>query len=51
LSKINQGEKLKWSTPLPDWAFTISQFNIMFPDRLGLNVIKKYYFSVVEKLA
>ena len=37
--------------PLPDWALTISQLDIMFPDRLGLNMNKKYDFSVVEKLA
>jgi hypothetical protein len=30
---------------------TISQLDIMFPDRLGLNMNKKYDFSVVEKLA
>ena len=46
-----QAASKKWSMPLPDWALTISQLDIMFPDRLGLNMNKKYNFSVVEKLA
>ena len=46
-----QAASKKWSMPLPDWALTISQLDIMFPDRLGLNMNKKYDFSVVEKLA
>ena len=46
-----QAASKKWSKPLPDWALTISQLDIMFPDRLGLNMSKKYDFSVVEKLA
>lgn len=46
-----QAASKKWSMPLPDWALTISQLDIMFPDRLGLNMSKKYDFSVVEKLA
>jgi hypothetical protein len=37
--------------PLPDWALTISQLDVMFPDRLGLNMNKLCDFSVVEKLA
>ena len=45
-----QSASKKWSMPLPDWALTISQLDIMFPDRLGLNMNKKYDFSVVEKL-
>ena len=46
-----QAASKKWFMPLPDWALTISQLDIMFPDRLGLNMSKKYDFSVVEKLA
>ena len=46
-----QASSKKWSMPLPDWALTISQLDILFPDRLGLNMSKKYDFSVVEKLA
>lgn len=46
-----QSASKKWTMPLPDWALTISQLDIMFPDRLGLNMSKKYDFSIVEKLA
>ena len=46
-----QAASKKWNMPLPDWALTISQLDIMFPDSLGLNISKKYNFSVVEKLA
>lgn len=46
-----QAASTKWIMPLPDWALIISQLYIMFPDRLGLNMNKKYYFSIVEKLA
>lgn len=45
-----QAASKKWSMPLPEWALTISQLDIMFPNRLGLNMSKKYDFSVVGKL-
>lgn len=32
----------KWSMPIKDWPLTISQFEIMFPERLQLNLGKKY---------
>ena len=31
----------KWTMPLPDWQLTLSQFDIMFTDRLKLDIIKK----------
>lgn len=46
-----QAASKKWNMPLPDWAMTISQLDIMFPDRLQLKLGKKYDFSLVEKLA
>lgn len=45
-----QAASKKWSMPLPEWALTISQLDIMFPNRLGLNMSKKFTFSVVEEL-
>ena len=45
-----QAASKKWSMPLPDWAQTISQLDIIFPDRLRLNMDKKYDFSLVEKM-
>ena len=45
-----QGADKKWRMPLPDWSLTISQLDIMLPDKILLNV-NKYDFSVVEKLA
>lgn len=46
-----QAASKKWTMPLPDWALTISQLDIMFPNRLGLELGKKCDFSIVEKLA
>ena len=41
-----QAASKKWSMPLPDWAQTISQLDIMLPDRLRLNMNKKWIMLI-----
>ena len=31
----------KWNMPLPDWQLTISQLDIMFPNRINFDIMNR----------